>query len=88
MDIENMTFEKTMFQKHHIYWHHDEIHSLKLLEYNIYHLKMLNKVDREKRAILYEKIDPLHKMQSIGYAYLTDETGLMLRRVIPEDLEM
>lgn len=47
----------------------------------IYHLGMLTPADRERRRRRYEQADPDGRWQSIGYAYLTDETGLRVARV-------
>ena len=48
----------------------------------IYHLRMLCPEDRLVRRQRYETIDPEARYQpSHGYAYLTDETGLRLRRI-------
>lgn len=48
----------------------------------IYHLRMVRREDRENRRRRYETLDPEARNQSgIGYAYLTDETGLRLRPV-------
>ncbi|CAB4913808.1 unannotated protein [freshwater metagenome] len=47
----------------------------------IYHLGMLSREDRTARRARYEALDPDRHWQPIGYAHLTDETGLRLRRV-------
>ena len=47
----------------------------------IYHLGMLGAADRQARRARYEELDPEARWQAIGYAYLTDEAGLRLRRV-------
>jgi hypothetical protein len=48
----------------------------------VYHLRMVHPEDREARRERYERADPDERLQpKIGYAYLTDETGLRLRRV-------
>lgn len=78
---EHMTFDTTMFQEHHIHWHYDQIRNLELLPYNLYHLKMIRSRDRAERAELYERLDPEHKLQKIGYRYLTDESSIRLRAV-------
>jgi glycosyltransferase involved in cell wall biosynthesis len=50
----------------------------------IYHLAMLRKEDRVARRRRYEALDPDARWQpDVGYAYLTDEIGLKLRRVPP-----
>jgi len=80
----HMIFDATMPQKHHIPWYHDTVNEFEILEYNIYHLKMLEHEDRVKRVELYEKLDPEHKMQSIGYAYLVDCCGIELCQISEE----
>jgi hypothetical protein len=48
----------------------------------IYHMRMVQRQDREARRLRYERFDPQARCQpGIGYAYLTDETGLRLRSV-------
>jgi hypothetical protein len=47
----------------------------------IYHLRMLRREDREARRRRYEALDPHALCQPVGYGYLTDESGLRLRRV-------
>ena len=48
----------------------------------IYHLRMVHRPDREARRLRNERFDPQARYQpGIGYAYLTDETGLRLRPV-------
>lgn len=44
----------------------------------IYHLKMIRPEDREARRQTHEALDPTHRWQAIGYAYLTDPAGLKL----------
>ncbi|MCU0305557.1 MAG: glycosyltransferase family 2 protein [Thermoanaerobaculales bacterium] len=48
----------------------------------VYHLRMIRREDREARRRRYEAADPGARWQpGLGYAYLTDESGLRLRRV-------
>jgi glycosyltransferase involved in cell wall biosynthesis len=47
----------------------------------IYHLGMLHSDDRAARRARYERSDPDRRWQKIGYEYLTDLTGLDLRRI-------
>ncbi|AWB33013.1 hypothetical protein DBV39_03975 [Orrella marina] len=47
----------------------------------IYHLGMLTDAQRARRVRKYERLDPMHQFQSIGYAYLNDTNGLRLRHV-------
>jgi hypothetical protein len=43
----------------------------------VYHLGMLERSDRLARRARYEQLDPEERwQQDVGYAYLTDETGL------------
>jgi len=50
-------------------------------EANLYHLKMIDPTRRRARAELYERLDPEHRMQAIGYHYLADDAGLRLERI-------
>lgn len=47
----------------------------------IYHLRMIEPAQRAARQARYEALDPGHAFQEIGYAYLTDPTGLRLQRI-------
>jgi hypothetical protein len=47
----------------------------------LYHLRMIERGDRVARRERYEALDPDGVWQPTGYAYLTDETSLRLRRV-------
>ena len=93
-----MTFDEIYKQRHHINWFYDDIKDcLEMTKYNLYHLKMLKKEDRIKRAKLYDQLDPDKKMQAIGYDYLYDETNMVLKKIkfiqkyeyslIPEDMK-
>jgi len=44
----------------------------------IYHLRMLHAADRRARQERYERLDPLRRMQTIGYDYMTQVDGLVL----------
>lgn len=80
---QHMTFNYS--HEHHIPWHYQELDGKDILtDYNLYHLKMIKPIDRQKRADLYNKLDPNKEMQSIGYDYLTDVTNLSLSNV-PDD---
>ena len=69
-------------QEHHFPWHYSELNNREvLLDYNLYHLKMIKKSDRKKRAILYNQLDPHKRMQPIGYDYLTDTTNMQLIKI-------
>lgn len=48
---------------------------------NLYHLKMLDKRNRELRRDLYNALDPDKKLQPIGYDYLVDERDIALERI-------
>ena len=52
----------------------------------VYHLRMLDPEWRRARRERYERLDPQCRYQSIGYSYLTDETGLLLQP-LPEGRE-
>ncbi len=45
----------------------------------IYHLSMVHPADRLERCQKYERLDPEHRWQPIGYRYLVDETGCVRR---------
>ena len=51
------------------------------IDCRLYHLHMIERAARDARRRRYEELDPDAIWQPIGYAYLTDETGLRLRRV-------
>lgn len=53
---------------------------------NIYHLRMIDPARRRARRERYETLDHDHRYQSIGYSYLTDESGLELKP-LPEGRE-
>ncbi|MEP7159184.1 MAG: glycosyltransferase [Chloroflexota bacterium] len=55
-----------------------------LVDLVIYHLAMIDAIDRAARKLKFQRLDPESRWQSIGYDYLTDETGLILEQ-IPED---
>ena len=53
-----------------------------IADLNLYHLGMLTPELREARRKRYETLDPTARWQpKIGYAYLTDPTGLALRAI-------
>jgi hypothetical protein len=55
-----------------------------LADLELYHLRMIDPADRAARRRRYELADPDARHQpDHGYAYLTDERGLRLRRVRP-----
>jgi hypothetical protein len=54
-----------------------------LADLEVYHLRMILREDRVARRRRYERLDPDARWQPEGYAYLTDESGLRLRRVAP-----
>ena len=77
---DNMTFDYP--HDHHIKWHYQELNGKdKLLNYNLYHLKMIKSSDRQARVKLYNELDPKKTMQPIGYDYLTDTTNLILKKI-------
>ena len=48
---------------------------------NIYHLKTITAERRLARRDLYKALDPLSTYQKIGYDYLGDDDGLVLKKV-------
>ena len=52
-----------------------------LTQINLYHLKNIPKKNRKQRADLYNELDPRHEIHKIGYDYLADETGVILRDI-------
>src|SRR5262249_38277971 len=52
--------------------------------FNLYHLSMMERADREARVQRYEALDPKHRYQPMGYAYLADERGLELEPIPPD----
>jgi hypothetical protein len=50
-------------------------------ELNLYHMKMIHPPHRRDRMNLFKYLDPENKIQSIGYDYLNDETGLTVEKI-------
>jgi hypothetical protein len=48
---------------------------------NLYHLKMIDPQNRIDRVKLFNELDPSRKIQSIGYDYLADESGMVLEKI-------
>lgn len=51
------------------------------LDLNLYHLKMIKPADREIRRKVFNKVDHKRIYQKIGYDYLIDEHGMVLRSI-------
>jgi hypothetical protein len=51
------------------------------LDVNLYHLKMIDPDNRQKRVEWLKSIDPTAKTQARGYDYLLDEKGLKLESI-------
>jgi glycosyltransferase involved in cell wall biosynthesis len=49
----------------------------------LYHLRMIDRADREARFLKFSAVDPHAVEQAIGYGHMVDETGLKLRRISP-----
>lgn len=64
----------------HATWH-PAGHALRQSGLNLYHLKMIDPHRRLVRRNLYATLDPEARYQRIGYDYLADETGALLRKV-------
>ncbi len=62
----------------------DAGHKKRNTDLNLYHLKMIDPRRRAARRDLYNRLDPQLAYQSIGYDYLTDETGAVFETVTPE----
>ncbi len=48
----------------------------------LYHLRMIDRQDRQKRFEKFRAVDPDHLQQPVGYGHLIDETGLTLKPVL------
>ena len=48
---------------------------------NLYHLKNIPPSNRKQRADLYNELDPNREIQPIGYDYLANEEGLILKKI-------
>jgi glycosyltransferase involved in cell wall biosynthesis len=48
---------------------------------NLYHLGMIDPGARARRRQKFERLDPQHRWQAIGYAYLEDHSGLVLEDI-------
>lgn len=49
----------------------------------IYHLRMMHAADRHARRVRYQTLDPTRQYQAVGYEYLTEDEGLLLKPVPP-----
>lgn len=56
-------------------------HQVRPADFDIYHLRMIDRGRRQKRRDLYNALDPERRCQAIGYDYLADEGGLRLERI-------
>ncbi|SFZ85953.1 Glycosyl transferase family 2 [Devosia enhydra] len=54
-----------------------------VMDAKLYHLRMIDRADRQARFEKFSSVDPDHIHQAQGYAHLVDETGLRLRRIFP-----
>jgi len=52
-----------------------------VMDANLYHLRMVDRRDREARYRKFVTIDPDGRDQAIGYGHLIDERGLKLERI-------
>lgn len=50
---------------------------------DLYHLKMITAARRAHRRDIYKALDPSNRLQSIGYDYLAEEAGCVLKDVRP-----
>jgi hypothetical protein len=60
-----------------------ETPATRVIDYDLYHLKMLHTSDRAARQQRYQILDPNCDYQALGYSYLTDETDLELTKLDP-----
>lgn len=51
------------------------------IDVNIYHLKMIDPINREKRRQIYNLVDRNKVYQPIGYDYLVDLKGMILTKI-------
>lgn len=66
----------------HVPWdRYLDARDVRATDWNLYHLKMIDPRRRAARAALYERLDPDHRMQAVGYGYLADEQGMALERI-------
>ena len=95
----DMDFDSVMPHQYHTPWGYKEIlNHIENTAYNLYHLKMIKKSERTKRANLYNSLDPDKIIQPIGYDYLDDDKDMKLKKVsffkkydyslLPEDLKL
>jgi hypothetical protein len=72
-------------QRLHIHWASMAIppEERRQADLRIYHLRMIEAEDRRARVARYERLDPEHEWQGIGYRYLIDEEGIELARLEP-----
>lgn len=47
----------------------------------VYHVRMISHSDRLARQARYKQLDPHNESQKMGYEYLTDVTGLILKKL-------
>lgn len=72
---DEMTFTKTMFQRYHIPWYHDEIQKTVLLDYNIYHLKIIKREDCIKRYGRHEILTQITIYNLLDASILSRKQG-------------
>ncbi len=77
----NITYADKEQKLHHRWYPDDLVGHEFLLDYDMYHFKMVLPENRQKRKDLYKRLDPKNKYQTIGYDYLVDEKGLLLSRI-------
>lgn len=74
--------QKFMNLKVHSAWHPiNEDYTFVDTNIRLYHLKMIDPVNRVARRDLYNSLDKDKKIQAIGYDYLADEAGLELQKI-------
>ena len=69
----------------HQAWFPPELADARMARMNayLYHLRMIDRADRETRYEKFRIADPNNEHQRIGYDHLIDETDLALKPVLP-----
>jgi len=61
--------------------HHPKGYKRRLTGLNIYHLRMIARQRRVARRDLYTALDPTAVHQAVGYEYLADDEGMVLKKI-------
>lgn len=79
------TFSRRPENQMHRPWYPPELDRRRRanMNYFLYHLRMIDRADREARWQKFTTIDPANTHQKIGYGHLIDEEGLTLKKIPP-----